>query len=78
MPFYHFRFVEDGGRIVEGEDHDCADDQAAQARAHAELRHGPYRRVEVWRGDRLVASLGTVDREPRGDPAVVSTQGANP
>ena len=48
MPFYYFRFIEDGGRIAIGEDHDCTDHQDALVRAHSELEQRPYRRVEVW------------------------------
>jgi hypothetical protein len=64
MPFYHFRFIEDGGRVIVGEDHDCVDDKGALLRAYAELEQRPFRRVEVWLRDRRIASLGAVEASP--------------
>jgi hypothetical protein len=58
MPFYQFRFIDTGGRVVVGEDHDCADDKGALLRAYSELEQRPFRRVEVWLRDRRIASLG--------------------
>ena len=64
MPFYHFRFMEEGGRVVVGEDHDCADDERALLRAYSELEQRPYRRVDVWLHGRRIASLGAVKTIP--------------
>jgi hypothetical protein len=64
MPFYQFRFIDTGGRVVVGEDHDCADDKGALLRAYSELEQRRFRRVEVWLRDRRIASLGAVETSP--------------
>jgi hypothetical protein len=53
-----------GGRIMEGQFYDCADDEAAGSRAVALLLEASPRwcdAVEIWQGTRLVGRIRRAD-----------------
>lgn len=74
MPFYHFRFIEDGGRVAVGEDHDCPDDRSALMHAQRELEQRPYRKAEVWLRGQRIASLGAVGEFNSPAPSTQTTR----
>jgi hypothetical protein len=56
MPFYHFRFVEDG-RVVIDENYECADDGTALLLAQSVMKRGNYQGSEISLGERSVGNL---------------------
>ncbi|MBV8770000.1 MAG: hypothetical protein JO094_14015 [Hyphomicrobiales bacterium] len=70
MPFYHFRFIEEGGRVVLGEDQDCIDEEEAVMRGRLELGQRSYRQVEVWLRDRRIVSLPDEAQAKQPQPLV--------
>jgi hypothetical protein len=56
MPFYHFRFVDDG-RVVIDENYECADDRAAQLLAQSVMKRGNYQDSEISLDEQSVDRL---------------------
>jgi hypothetical protein len=67
MADYRLYCLDGAGRISLAEWIDAADDEAAVAKAR-EL-HGQALKCEIWRGQRLVASLGPGGGDPPASAA---------
>jgi hypothetical protein len=71
MPFYHFRFVDDG-RVVIDESYECADDRAAQLLAQSVMKRGNYQDSEISLDEQSVDRLTEAHewRPQRRRPAI--------
>jgi hypothetical protein len=56
MPLYHIYFVDETGRIMVGEDHECHDDASAVRVARTTLRQSDYPLAEIWDHDKRVGT----------------------
>jgi hypothetical protein len=59
--FYRFYIIDDHGRIISGEDLECASDEKAIDCGWDMLSFGDYPRIEVWVRD---ARIGIVQTAP--------------